>query len=148
METIQCRCARTVVLGNAATHFGRAAVLRSEACRCVVFVVVVVGVLVVVGVVFVVVGVLVVGVVVVVRCVVSIGMSQLGILSSSILLKSLQNSISKGVPLTSGFGCNNGGAKKPPINNRPGAVAAANFGVVVVGVVLVVVVKYCCGCAC
>ena len=75
METIQCRCARTVVLGNAATHFGRAAVLRSEACRCVVFVVVVVGVLVVVGVVFVVVvvGVLVVGVVVVVRCVVSIG---------------------------------------------------------------------------
>ena len=116
METIQCRCARTVVLGNAATHFGRAAVLRSEACRCVVFVVVVVGVLVVVGVVFVVVvvGVLVVGVVVVLRCVVSIGMSQLGILSSSILLKSLQTSISKGVPLTSGFGCNNGGGKNPP----------------------------------
>ena len=96
METIQCRCARTVVLGNAATHFGRAAVLRSEACRCVVVVVVVVGVL-------------VVGVVVVLRCVVSIGMSQLGILSSSILLKSLQTSISKGVPLTSGVGCNNGG---------------------------------------
>ena len=76
METIQYRCARTVVLGNAATHFGRAAVLRSEACRCVVFVVVVVGVLVVVGVVMfvvVAVGVLVVGVVDVFRCVVSIG---------------------------------------------------------------------------
>ena len=112
METIQCRCARTVVLGNAATHFGRAAVLRSEACRCVVFVVV--GVLVVVGVVFVVVGVLVVGVVVVLRCVVSIGMSQLGIFVIKHPTQKSSNFDFQRGTLTRGFGCNNGGVKSPP----------------------------------